>query len=111
VPELPFLTVLTDNLRRQVVGREIRDVAVRGVSVLKTVDPPIDRLRGARIVDVRRRGKYVLLDLSSDLVLVIHLMRNGRSAPRRSTGCTRRCGRRWRAASPATARRSGMRCR
>ena len=78
MPELPFLTVLTDNLRRQVVGREIRDVAVRGVSVLKTVDPPIDRLRGARIVDVRRRGKYVLLDLSSDLVLVIHLMRNGR---------------------------------
>lgn len=92
MPELPFVTVLSENLTRQVRGREIRDVVVRGVSVLKTVDPPIDRLRGARITDVRRRGKYLLIDVDPDLVLVVHLMRNGRlqlaaePAPGRTSG-------------------------
>jgi len=42
VPELSFLTVLSENLRRQVQGREIRDVLVHSVSVLKTVDPPLN---------------------------------------------------------------------
>ena len=90
MPELPFLTVLSENLARQVQGREIRDVVVRGVSVLKTVDPPIDRLRSARITAVRRRGKYLLLDLAPDLVLVMHLMRNGRLQLTEQTGAGRR---------------------
>jgi len=42
VPELSFLTVLSENLRRQVQDREIRDVLVHGVSVLKPVDQPLD---------------------------------------------------------------------
>jgi len=78
VPELPLLTVLAENLERQVAGRTILDVRVRGVSILKTVEPSIHHLRGARIAGVRRRGKYLLLDLHPGLVLVVHLMRNGR---------------------------------
>jgi formamidopyrimidine-DNA glycosylase len=78
MPELPFLTVLAENLERQVRDRVIEDVVVRGVSLLKTVDPPIGAVRGARITGVRRRGKYLLLDLDPGLVLAMHLMRNGR---------------------------------
>ncbi|HXX38724.1 MAG TPA: DNA-formamidopyrimidine glycosylase family protein [bacterium] len=78
MPELPFLTVLAENLERQVRGRVIEDVIVRGVSLLKTVDPPIGVVRGARITGVRRRGKYLLLDLAPGFVLAVHLMRNGR---------------------------------
>ncbi|HLJ62173.1 MAG TPA: DNA-formamidopyrimidine glycosylase family protein [bacterium] len=78
MPELPFLTVLAENLERQVRDRVIEDVVVRGASVLKTVDPPIGAVRGARITGVRRRGKYLLLELDPGLVLTMHLMRNGR---------------------------------
>ncbi len=78
MPELPFLAVLAENLEREVRGRAVRDVLVRSVSVLKTFDPPIGAISGARITAVRRRGKYLLVELDADLVVVMHLMRNGR---------------------------------
>ncbi len=78
MPELPFLTVLTENLRPQVQGRTIEDVLVRSVSVLKTFDPPVTSLPGRQIADVRLRGKLLLFDLTPGLVMVMHLMRNGR---------------------------------
>jgi formamidopyrimidine-DNA glycosylase len=78
MPELPFLTVLAENLRPHVEGRTVEDVLVRSASVLKTFDPPVTALRGARVAGVRRRGKYLLLDLTPGIVLVMHLMRNGR---------------------------------
>jgi formamidopyrimidine-DNA glycosylase len=78
LPELPFLTLLVENLRPRVLGRTIEGVLVRSVSVLKTFDPPITALRGARIIDIRRRGKYLLFDLDPPLTMVMHLRRNGR---------------------------------
>ena len=78
MPELPFITVLAENLGPKVRGRTIRQVLVPGASVLKTVTPPITDLVGQQITDVRRRGKLLLFDLTRDQVLVMHLRRNGR---------------------------------
>ncbi len=78
MPELPFLTVLAENLAAEVRGRTIEEVLVRSASVLKSVDPPITGLRGAQITGIRRRGKFLLFDLRPPLELVMHLMRNGR---------------------------------
>ncbi len=96
MPELPFLSILAENLLAQVQGRTIEDVLVRSASVLKTFDPPISALRGAAITGVRRRGKFLLVDLRPPLVLVMHLMRNGRLRliPRpAASGGPRRAGR------------------
>src|SRR5690348_695221 len=84
MPELPFVTVVAENLAPLVVGRTVDDVIVRGVSVLKTVEPAIAGLRGRQVVGVRRRAKLLLLEFTGNLVLVIHLRRNGRlrSVPR-----------------------------
>jgi formamidopyrimidine-DNA glycosylase len=84
MPELPFVTVVVENLAAFVTGHTVEDVLVRGVSVLKTFDPPITALRGRQVLRVRRRGKLLLLEFQGDLVLVIHLRRNGRlrTAPR-----------------------------
>lgn len=91
MPELPFVTVVAENLAPLVVGRTVEDVIVRGVSVLKTVEPPIAGLRGRQILGVRRRAKLLLVDLTGDLVLLIHLRRNGRlRAVPRGTGRTAR---------------------
>lgn len=91
MPELPFVTVVVENLTPLVQGRTVEDVIVRGVSVLKTFDPSIADLRGRQVLGVRRRGKLLLLDFTGDLVLVIHLRRNGRlKAVPRGTGRTAR---------------------
>jgi formamidopyrimidine-DNA glycosylase len=84
MPELPFVTVVAENLAPLIVGRTVEDVVVRGVWVLKTFDPPITALRGRQVAGVRRRGKVLLLDFTDGLTLVIHLRRNGRlrTAPR-----------------------------
>jgi formamidopyrimidine-DNA glycosylase len=78
MPELPFVTVVAENLAALVAGRAIEDVVVRGVSVLKTFDPPIAELRGRTVAGVRRRAKLVLIGCSGGLTLVVHLKRNGR---------------------------------
>ena len=91
MPELPFVTTVVENLTPLVRGRTVEDVVVRGVSVLKTFDPSIADLRGRQVLGVCRRGKLILLDFTGDLVLVIHLRRNGRlKAVPRGTGRTAR---------------------
>ncbi len=78
MPELPFITVLTENLWPIVEGRTIENVLVRSVSVLKTFEPPITALQGRRITRLRRRGKLLVFSLTDGLVMVMHLRRNGR---------------------------------
>ncbi len=78
MPELPFIEVLAENLSRRVQARTITGVRLKSPSILKTYDPPISAIEGQRIQHVRRRGKLVMLDLSGNLVVVVHLMRHGR---------------------------------
>jgi formamidopyrimidine-DNA glycosylase len=78
VPESPFIETLVANLKPRVVGRTVRRIQLRSVSLLKSVDPPVTVLPGATIQEVRRRGKLILFDLSGDLVAIFHLMRDGR---------------------------------
>ena len=78
MPELPFITVLTENLWPTVEGRVIQGVLVRSVSVLKTFEPPITALQGRRITRITRRGKLLVFSFTDGLVMVLHLRRNGR---------------------------------
>jgi formamidopyrimidine-DNA glycosylase len=78
MPELPFVTVLVENLRPRVEQRTIEDVIVRSVYALKTADPPITALRGHAVRKIRRRGKLLVFELAGGLVMVMHLRRNGR---------------------------------
>ena len=78
MPELPELEILKDELRRHVLGRTVRELIVpQG----KAGDCPVARwkasLENARITDVERRGKMLLVHLDSGSSLVIHLMMVG----------------------------------
>jgi DNA-formamidopyrimidine glycosylase len=87
VPELPEVESLAADLRERAVGREIDRADVAEFSVLKTYDPPLSALHGARITGTARRGKF--LDLicarpgsapaagAAPLHLVTHLARAG----------------------------------
>lgn len=78
MPEYPDVVVYLEALERHVVGHPIEALRVKGISVLKSYDPPIDRLVNLAPTGTRRLGKRLILTFDDDLYLVIHLMVAGR---------------------------------
>jgi formamidopyrimidine-DNA glycosylase len=78
MPELPDVVVYLEALETRVVGQVIEQIDIRGISVLKTYDPPIGDAAGRKVVGLRRLGKRLVFELTDDLFLVIHLMVGGR---------------------------------
>jgi DNA-formamidopyrimidine glycosylase len=76
VPELPEVEALAEFLRGRTLGRVVARVDVAAISVLKTYDPPPSALAGLSVVEVRRHGKFLDLDVDG-LHLVVHLARAG----------------------------------
>ena len=78
MPELPDVVVYLEALARRVVGHPLVGVEVRGISVLRSFDPPIHLANGRTVQGTRRLGKRLVLELDEDLFLVVHLMVAGR---------------------------------
>lgn len=80
MPELPEVEVLRRSLAPGLVGQRVADVEVRN----RALREPVDRRRltrllpGRRITGLRRRAKYLLVDLEEALTLVVHLGMSGR---------------------------------
>ena len=49
MPEFPDITVYIEALEARILGKAPTDVRIVNPFVLRTVDPPIDRLVGARV--------------------------------------------------------------
>jgi formamidopyrimidine-DNA glycosylase len=78
VPELPDITVYVEALRARIVGARLEAIEIRGISLLRSVDPPLREAEGKRVVGLRRLGKRIVIALEEDLFLVLHLMIAGR---------------------------------
>ena len=78
MPELPDITVYLERLEALVVGEPIERVTVHHPFVVRTVEPAIGEIVGARVTGVRRIGKRIVLELEGERFLVIHLMIAGR---------------------------------
>ncbi|MFL7811920.1 MAG: bifunctional DNA-formamidopyrimidine glycosylase/DNA-(apurinic or apyrimidinic site) lyase [Anaerolineae bacterium] len=82
MPELPEVETIVRELRPHVVGQTILDASVDWARIL--ADPAEDieafrrGVRGRRIEEVWRRGKFVALTLSDGHYLFIHLRMSGR---------------------------------
>ena len=76
MPELPEVEALARFLTERAAGHVIERIELGAISALKTYDPPLDALRGARVGPCGRRGKYLLLP-AGELTLVVHLARGG----------------------------------
>lgn len=80
MPELPEVEHVVRALRRAVVGRRILAVDVNlprllaGISLVSFKR----KLRDTRIEAINRRGKYILIELSSLDVLLVHLRMTGK---------------------------------
>jgi len=78
VPELPEVETVVRDLRPHLTGCRIRSVQAGARKLRKPWQPEWNPLlTGRQIQAVRRRGKWILLDLDDDHILVIHLGMTG----------------------------------
>jgi len=78
VPELPDVVVYLDALAPRIVGTTLERVRLASPFLVRSVDPPLTHAFGTKVLGLRRLGKRLVLELSTDLFLVIHLMIAGR---------------------------------
>ncbi|MFI4985085.1 MAG: DNA-formamidopyrimidine glycosylase family protein [Solirubrobacterales bacterium] len=78
MPELPEVEITARLLDHALQGARIESALAPGINALKTFEPPLSELEGRRIDAVRRRGKHLIVDVSGQLALLIHLMSAGR---------------------------------
>src|SRR5437764_3904654 len=78
MPELPDVTIYCEALAQRVVGATLERIDLPNPFVLRTALPPIDEVLGKTVIEVRRQGKRIVLCLTDDLYLVLHLMIAGR---------------------------------
>jgi formamidopyrimidine-DNA glycosylase len=79
VPELPEVETIAADLRPHLAGRTIVRCELRFPTIVRHPEPElfVDLIAGMRIESVGRRGKYILIRLERDRVLVVHLGMTG----------------------------------
>jgi formamidopyrimidine-DNA glycosylase len=80
MPELPEVETIRRDLEKEVVGRRIKEVEVKGkrsVRRHKTGQEFKKALEGKKVGAIRRAGKYLLFALDGEDVLVVHLGMSG----------------------------------
>ena len=64
MPELPEVEITARRLSSGLEGAEVESALAAGVATLKTFEPSLDSLAGARIEGVRRIGKMLAVDFA-----------------------------------------------
>jgi formamidopyrimidine-DNA glycosylase len=78
VPELPDILLYLNALRPRIVGRRVEAVRLASPFLLRSIDPPLSRVEGCKVIDVHRLGKRVVIGVEGEVFLVFHLMIAGR---------------------------------
>jgi len=83
MPELPEVETVVRGLSRHLIGQTIKDVEVRNKNSYKVTSlrsrPRRGRqdVQGLKIVKISRRGKGIIINLTKDISLLIHLKMTG----------------------------------
>jgi formamidopyrimidine-DNA glycosylase len=79
MPELPEVETVRRGLALRMTGRRIVQAELRRPDLRRPFPPALaERLGGAQIGALRRRGKYILIELDADGLLLLHLGMSGR---------------------------------
>ena len=68
MPELPDLTVVADALHAALTGRPVTSAEAPGPLAVRGTPAELSALVGQRVVEIRRRGKFLLIDLERDRI-------------------------------------------
>src|SRR5215468_3560453 len=79
MPELPEVETVRRGLALKMSGHRILQAELRRPDLRRPFPPAlVSRLNGAKIGALGRRGKYILIELDSDGLLLLHLGMSGR---------------------------------
>jgi formamidopyrimidine-DNA glycosylase len=80
MPELPEVETIRRDLEKEVIGRRVKTVEVKGKRSIRRHKSGPEfraRLEGRKMTSIRRAGKYLLVGLDDDDILVVHLGMSG----------------------------------
>ncbi len=78
MPELPEVETVKRGLNKLIIGKVIAAVRADNPKSFPNAEPDVrNSLIGASVTEVRRRAKVLLIDLSTNYTLVIHLKMTG----------------------------------
>ena len=91
MPEYPDIENYRSALAARIMGKALTDTQIDSPFLLRTVEPPLESVRGARVSAIERIGKRIALGFDNDRWLVFHLMVAGRlhwlaQPPKRARG-------------------------
>lgn len=80
MPEMPEVETVRQTLRKLVLNKEIKDISVFYDRIIQDKDKEQfkSNLIGKRIVEIGRKGKYLIFELSDNIFLVSHLRMEGK---------------------------------
>lgn len=79
MPELPEVEIIRRKLAPQIIDTSIVSIRFRRQDLRIPIPKDLKkRVVGYKIIDVRRRSKYLLVDFANDQTLIIHLGMSGR---------------------------------
>ena len=79
MPELPEVETIVNDLNKNVKGLKITNVWVDWKKIIRhpNYDDFVKQIKNKRILQARRRAKYILIDLSKNKTLIIHQKMSG----------------------------------
>jgi formamidopyrimidine-DNA glycosylase len=80
MPELPEVETITRDLQKELTNKTIKKVQVKTPILIKKpqIKEFLSKMENSRILEVRRRGKYIIISLNTNYQLIIHLGMSGR---------------------------------
>ncbi len=78
MPELPDIAAYITALEPRVLGQVLQRARIANPFLLRTVQPPVAKVEGQAVRELRRVGKRIAIGVEGDLWLVLHLMIAGR---------------------------------
>jgi formamidopyrimidine-DNA glycosylase len=78
MPELPDIAAYISALGPRILGQPLEHVRLASPFLLRTAQPPITKVEGSVVRELRRVGKRIAIRFENDVWLVLHLMIAGR---------------------------------
>jgi len=79
MPELPEVEIITNSLKKQILGLKIIEVNVYCENFKKKINKSfIKDLTNGKILNIKRRAKYILIELSNKKQIIFHLGMTGK---------------------------------
>ena len=80
MPEMPEVENIVRGIRPFIETKKITDIEIIKSDIVKypSVEQYVQRIKNSRINAVKRRGKYIILELDNGIAAVIHLRMTGK---------------------------------